>query len=90
MPIDPRVAAAAQKYTSTDHKGKPLSAAHQQAMLKPNPMVAKILAARAQSLSDDERNSLKGVLTPQTAPALKKLLPELAKLFDKGLSANGG
>lgn len=85
MPIKPEHQAVIDKFISTDHKGKPINKA---ALLKPNPMVARILAARAASLSDQERQSLQGVLTPQTAPALKKLLPELAKMFDKGMSAN--
>lgn len=90
MPVNPEHQQAANKFISTDHKGRALSPAHQKAMLHANPMVARILAARAQTLSDDERNALKGILTPDTAPALKKLLPELAKIFDKGLSGNAG
>lgn len=90
MPIKPEHKVAADKFISADHKGKPISAAHRQAMLHANPMIARVLIARAQTLSDAERESLKGILTTQTAPALKKLLPELSKLFDTGLKANGG
>lgn len=86
MPLKPEHQAAIDKYTSTDHNGK---AINKHALLKPNPMVSRILVARAATLSDDERNAVKSVLTPQTVPALKKLLPELSKLFDKGMSANG-
>lgn len=86
MPLNPDHKAAFEKFTSTDHKGKPLD---QKALLRPNPMVARILLARAMSLSDEERAALKGIVTPQTAPALKKLLPELAKLFNQG-QTNGG
>lgn len=89
MPIKPEHKVAAENYISTDHKGKPLSPAHKQAMLQANPMVSRILVARAQTLSDDERASLKTVLNPDTAPALKKLLPELSKLFDAGLNNAG-
>lgn len=87
MPVHPTHEAAINKFTATDHRGKPLN---QVALLHPNPMVMRILMARAKSLSDDERAALKGVLTPETTPALKKLLPELSQLFDKGMSTNGG
>lgn len=89
MPIKPEHKLAAEKFISTDHKGNALSEQHKQAMLQSNPMVARILVARAQMLSDDERNSLKSVLTPETAPALKKLLPELSKILDAGLNNAG-
>lgn len=90
MPLKPEHKEAVDKFISTDHRGKPHSAAHKAAMLHANPMVARILAARAMNLTDEERQALKSVLTPQTAPALKKLLPELAKIFDQEVKVNGG
>lgn len=86
MPIKPEHQKIIDKYTSTDHKGKSIN---KYALLKSNPMVARIITARLASMSDDERSSLKAIVTPQTGPALKILLPELAKLLDKGMSANG-
>lgn len=87
MPLNPEHVAQIKKFVSTDHKGKPVNPA---AMLHPNPMIARVLAARAVTMTDDERAALKSVMTPETLPALKKLLPELSKIFDKGMNANGG
>lgn len=89
MPIKPEHQQALDGYLNTDHKGNRLSPDHKKAMLKANPMIAKVLMARAVSLSDDERASLKGMVTPENTPALKKLLPELAQILDKGVN-NGG
>lgn len=90
MPVKPEHQVAVDKYTSTDHKGQQLSPAHKQAMLHANPMIAKVLAARAATLTDEDRQAVKQILTPETAPALKKLLPELSKLFDAGLKTSNG
>lgn len=86
MPLTPEHHAAIKKFTSTDHKGRPLN---QKALLHPNPMIARVIAARAATLSDDERAALKSILNPQTAPAIQKLLPELSTILNKG-NANGG
>lgn len=88
MPLKPEHKAVIDKFTSTDHHGKPLNRA---AMLHANPMVMRILSARAAELSDDERAMLKQIITPQTIPVLKKLLPELSKILDRaGGQTNAG
>lgn len=87
MPLKPEHTARLNKLTATDHRGKPLD---QKALLQPNPMVLRVLAARAQQLTDEDRSALKQILTPQTMPAIKKLLPELAKVMGQGMNANAG
>lgn len=81
--LQPEHQAAVDKYISTDHKGKPINKA---ALLKPNPMIAKALMARMMSMSDEQRQAIKGILTAQSADALKVLLPELGKLIDQGVA----
>lgn len=87
MPLKPEHKAVIDKFTSTDHRGKPLN---RQALLHANPMVMRILSARAAELSDQERAVLKQIITPQTIPVLKKLLPELSKILDRSVNANAG
>lgn len=89
MPLKPEHQATVDKYISKDHNGNKISAGAQKAMLQPNPMVSRILAARAATLSDDERAALKSAMTPASVPALKKLLPELANLMDRGMNNAG-
>ena len=69
-----------QDFAAT-HNGKPLD---QPRMLKANQMVAKVLVARFMSMTPEQQQAIKGIVTPQTADALKVLLPELGKLIDKG------
>lgn len=87
MPLKPEHQAALDKFTSTDHRGKPVDRAK---LTASNPMIAKILMARVAALSDDEQQTLKSIFTPQTTPVLKKLFPEIAAMVSKGVSANGG
>jgi len=75
-----------QQKTIYTHNGKPLN---KDAMLKPNPTIAKVLAARVMSMNDAQKAALKSIVTPQSAPALKILMPELASVIDKGVG-NGG
>lgn len=70
-----------QKFTAS-HKGKPLD---QKALLKPNQVIAKALVARMLSMTPEQQQAIKTIVTPQTADALKVLLPELAQLIDKGV-----
>ncbi len=83
--LKPEQQAAVDKFTGS-HNGKPLD---QKALLKPNPVIAKALVARAASMTPEQQAALKTIITPQSAPALKVLLPELAELIDKGM-ANAG
>lgn len=76
--------AIVDKYISTDHKGKPID---KRALLKPNPMIAKALVARVMSMTPQQAASLKTIVTPQTADALKVLMPELAQLIDKDIAS---
>ena len=62
------------------HNGKPLD---QKAALKPSALVGKVIVARFLSMTDEQRKAIKGISTPQTADALKVLLPELGKLIDQ-------
>lgn len=80
--LTPEHKAALDKFTSTDHKGRPIDKAQ---MLKANPMIAKVLLARAMTLNDDQKAQLRQILTPSSAPVLKILLPEMTSLIDKGL-----
>lgn len=84
--LKPEHQAAVDKYTSTDHNGKPINKA---ALLKANPMIAKALVARLASMTPEQAAAIKGILTPQSTEALKILLPELSQLIDKG-AGNGG
>ena|ERR1700727_899913 len=77
--------AAMSKFTES-HYGNKLD---QQKMLKPNPMVAKILVARLASMTDQQQESLKTILTPETKDALKVLIPEFGGVFEKRLEASG-
>lgn len=81
--LKPEHQAAVDKYLSTDHKGKAID---KKALLKPNQMIGKALMARMMSMTDEQRQAIKGILTPQTADALKILLPELGKLIDQGVA----
>jgi hypothetical protein len=74
-----------QEFTSS-HNGKPLD---QKALLRPNQMIGKALVARFMSMTPQQQQAIKAIATPQTADALKILLPELGQLIDKG-AANGG
>lgn len=74
------------KQLTGSHNGKALN---QQALLKPHPLVAKILLARFMSMTPQQQQSLKTVLNPQNAEALQTLLPEMKAVIQKGL-ANGG
>lgn len=86
MPLHPDHKTAIDKFTSTDHTGKAIDSS---SLLKPNHLVARVIAARAASLSDDERSALKSILTPQTSAVLQKMLPELSSIMNKGMNANG-
>lgn len=67
----------------SSHAGKPLD---QKAMLKPNVMMGKVLLARLMSMTPEQQQAIKSIVTPQTADALKVLLPELAGVIDKGVN----
>lgn len=82
----PEHKAAVDKFISTDHTGKPVD---KKALLKANPMIAKALVARIMSMTPEQGQALKTIVTPQTADALKVLMPELAQLIDKDMN-NGG
>ena len=73
-----------QKFAS-EHDGKPLD---QKALLKPNPMMAKVLIARILSMTPEQQQALKSIVTPETSEALAVLLPELASAMAKE-EANG-
>ena len=79
--MKPEHKAAIEKFTAS-HNGKPLD---QKAMLKPNPLLAKVLAARFVSMTPEQQESIKGILTPATAGALKILLPEMGEIIDRGM-----
>lgn len=83
MPYTPENKQKIDDFLKTDHKGKPID---RKALLHPNPMIARVLVARIMTLDDGEKQALKSILTPETAPALKKLLPELAEVIQKGIS----
>lgn len=68
------------------HNGKPLD---KKALIKANPVIAKALVARMMSMSPEQQQAIKAIVTPQSAAALKILLPELSELIDKGVG-NGG
>lgn len=80
MPLKPEHKATIDKFTSTDHTGNPIDKTK---LLRANPMIARALAARAATLSDEERQAISSLITAQTAPAVKKLLPELSQLLNK-------
>lgn len=82
----PEHKAALDKFTSTDHTGKTID---KKTLLKPNPMIAKALVARIMSMTPEQGQALKTIVTPQTADALKVLMPELAQLIDKDVSNAG-
>ena len=79
--MKPEHQAIMQKFTAS-HNGKPLD---QKAMLKANPMVAKVLAARFMAMPPEQQKAIKGILTPSTLEPLKALLPELNDIFDRGM-----
>ncbi len=82
--LKPEQQGAVDKFIGS-HNGKPLD---KEALLKPNPVIAKALTARAMSMNPEQQQAIKAIITPQSAPALKVLLPELSELIDKGM-ANG-
>jgi hypothetical protein len=82
--LKPEHQAAIDKFIGS-HDGKPLD---KKALLKPNPVIAKALVARVTSMTPEQQQAIKAIVTPQSADALKVLLPELASLIDKGM-ANG-
>ncbi len=57
--------------------------------LQANPIVEDMLLARLESLDLDEVWTLEGVLTPETAPVLMKVLPELAPILRHVLQCRG-
>jgi len=79
MPLTPEHHAAIDTFTSTDHKGNKLD---KKELLAPHPMMARIILARAKELTDQERQVLRSILTPQTMPVLKKMVPELEKVME--------
>lgn len=74
-----------QKFTG-NHKGKKLD---QKKMLRPVTMIAKVLIARIMSMTPEQHTALKAVVTPETIPVLKILLPELRDMLNKGLETGG-
>ncbi len=68
-----------------EHNGKPLD---KKALLHANPVIAKALVARMMSMTPEQQQAIKGIVTAESADALKVLLPELKELIDKG--ASGG
>jgi hypothetical protein len=74
------------KFTS-EHNGKPLDP---KSLLKANVMVAKILIARFMSMTPEQQQAIKSIVTPDTADALHVLLPELKSLIDKGVKNAAG
>lgn len=79
--MKPEHKAVLQKF-SASHNGKAID---QKTLLKPNMMLAKVLAARFTSMTPQQQEAIKGIVTPQTAEALKVLLPELDNIIDRGL-----
>ena len=71
--------AALQKFAASA-KGKLL--------LKANKNIFQALVARFTSMTPEQQQSIKGIVTPQNQGALKILLPELAGLKKKG-TTNG-
>lgn len=84
--LKPEHKAAVDKLT-LEHNGKKLNP---KGMLKPNVMIKKVLAQRLMAMPDDQLQALKGLMTADTAPAIKALLPELGSLIDKQQGAAGG
>lgn len=79
--MDAKHKAAIARYTS-QHNGVPLN---QRALLRPSPMVQKMLLARMASMSDAEQGSIKTMINAKTEGALRKLIPELGSLITKGV-----
>lgn len=84
--LKPEHIAAINDYISS-HDGKPLN---KHALLHANPVIAKALVARIASMTPDQATAIKGIVTPQSAEALKILLPELSELIDKGVTNGAG
>lgn len=80
--LKPEHKAALEKYTGS-HNGKSFAKG---ALLKPNPVIAKALIARMASMTPEQAQVIKSIVTPATADALKVLMPELSQLIDKGIS----
>ena len=81
MALKPEHKEAIKAFTAS-HNGKPLD---QKQLMKANPLIQKVLAARFASMTDEQQNALKKILTPETYPSLKILLPEVSELLDRGL-----
>lgn len=79
--MKPEHRAAFEKFAAT-HNGKPLN---QKALLKANPVIQKTLVARFLNMTQEQQESIKKILTPETQDALKVLLPEIAGLIDRGM-----
>jgi len=79
--LKPEQKAVIDKFTAS-HNGKPLD---QKALLKPNPMVAKVIVARFMSMTPEQQAALKKILTPETLEPLKILMPEMAQIIDRGM-----
>lgn len=82
MAMKPQHKEIFQKFTES-HNGKPLD---QKALLKSNPVIQKTLVARFMSMTPEQQDAIKGILTPQTVDSLKVLLPEIAGLIDRGMN----
>ena len=78
--LTPQHKAAMMNFASS-HNGQKLDT---KSLLKANPMVQKVLMARLASMTPEQEKSISGIVTPQTADALKVLLPELSQMIDKG------
>jgi hypothetical protein len=72
------------KFTAT-HNGNKLDQAK---LLKPSPLIAKVLVARIASMTPEQQASMKGILTPETKDALKVLIPEFSGIMEKKLEGN--
>lgn len=81
MPPSPHEVAL-HRYVSS-HNGIPIDPRE---LVKPNEMVKKIMIARFLSMTPQQRQSLRAILTPQTAPALNILLPGIVKLLARGVN----
>jgi hypothetical protein len=67
------------KYISS-HKGQPLDP---RALAQPNELVKKIMIARFLSMTPQQQQSLRAIVTPQTRDALQILLPGLPQMFER-------
>ena len=79
--IKPEHEAKLKAFTAS-HNGKPLD---QKALLRANPMVAKVIVARFVSMTPQQQAAIKKIVTPETVESLKILLPEAKGIFDFGI-----